>query len=603
MSLLAELQRRSVFKVGAAYLVVGWLVVQAASIAFPTFQAPDWALRVFIFVVMVGFPIALVIAWAVELTPEGIKLDAAPTGNKRMFGVAAGLFALAVAWFYLGAGRGPSTPDGVDAIAARSIAVLPFQNMSGDKENEYFSDGISEEILNSLAQMPGLKVAARTSSFSFKGQAREIPDIARELEVRMVLEGSVRKQGDRVRITAQLIDASKGFHVWSNTYDRELKDIFAIQGEIAQAIADELQVKLAATHDDGKADTEDLVAYDEYLRGMQLWQAREEPNLREAERLFRSALKRDPDFAKAWAGLALTWLVLPEWTTEPLTPSWAIARDAAEHASALDPSLPEPYAVLGYIAFAEFRVATGRALFARTHSLAPSYATGWQWNGEGLFYAGDMAGAIEATRRATQLDPKSAVVRQAYANGLYFAGRDAEAVAVCETVLADFPDWLNCHLVRYDAALWRKDYATARAVLRELAARRGPESLALADAMSDALEGKGDARAVAQRIAPLRDGAIDAKAVLPLGDLDVMMWMIETGQPRAALPRVRAMQQRLPYSLRGSLFDVHFDSLHCLPEIQAIAKDVGFPEGEGAKRCERSKQPRRAPPMAPPKKS
>ncbi len=602
MSLLAELQRRSVFKVAAAYLVVGWLLIQIAATVAPQMDLPGWAPRFITLLVALGFPVALLLAWAFEMTPEGVKVEASDTGSKRMFLIAAALAALALGWYLRapsdsGQGASGSTAD------ARSIAVLPFVNMSGDSENEYFSDGISEEILNSLAQMPGLQVAARTSSFSFKGHTKEFPDIARELEVRMVLEGSVRKQGNRVRITAQLIDASKGFHVWSQTYDRDLKDIFAIQDEIAHAIADELQVKLAAAHDDGKSDTKDLVAYDEYLKGMQLWQAREEPNLRAAEALFRSALKRDPDFAKAWAGLALVWLVLPEWTNEPLAPAWAIARDAAEHASALDPSLPEPYAVLGYIALAEFRVATGRALFARTHILAPSYATGWQWHGEGSIYAGDVVGAVEATRRATQLDPKSAVVRQAHGNALFFAGRDAEALAVCESVLKDFPDWFNCHLMRYDTALWRKDHAAARKVLRELAAPRGPASLALVDAMSDALEGKGDARAVAQRIIPLSDGGIDPTVILPLGDLDVMLWTIETGQPQAALPRVRSLQQRLPYTLRGNMFDLHFDALHCLAEFQAIAKDVGFPEGESAGRCERSKQPRRAPPPAPPKKS
>jgi TolB-like protein/Tfp pilus assembly protein PilF len=604
VSLFAELQRRSVFKVAAAYLVVGWLVVQAASIAFPLFEAPTWALRVFVFVVALGFPLALVIAWAVELTPEGLKLDAAPTGNKRFFAATGALAMLAFAWFYLGQGASSGGAGGEGAIAdARSIAVLPFVNMSGDAENEYFSDGISEEILNSLAQMPDVKVAARTSSFSFKGHTKEIPDIARELEVRMVLEGSVRKQGERVRITAQLIDASKGFHVWSQTYDRELKDIFAIQDEIAHAIADELQVKLTAAHDDGKADTADLVAYDEYLKGMQLWQAREEANLREAERLFRSALERDPGYSKALAGKALTWLVLPEWTQEPLAPSWAIARDAAEHASALDPSLPEPYAVLGYIALAEDRLDTGRALFARAHALAPSYATAWQWQGEGLLYAGDFDGAVEATRRATKLDPKSAVVRQAHANALFFAGRDAEALAVCEAVLQDFPHWFNCALMKYDAALDRKDFASARALLREMAASRGPEGVRFAEQMSDALEGKGDRRAVARRLATLMDGTLDPAAISPLADGDALFYGIAVGEPVLMLPRARAIQGRLPYNLRALMQDVHFGPLHCLPEYAPLIAELKIDAAKSAAFCERSKQPRRAPPMAPPKKS
>jgi len=604
VSLVAELQRRSVFKVAAAYLVVGWLLIQVAATVAPQLDLPTWAPRLITLLVALGFPVALLLAWAFELTPEGVKVDASGVGSKRVFTAVAVLMALTLGWWLRtpdardgGAGASGSTAD------ARSIAVLPFVNMSGDTDNEYFSDGISEEILNALAQMPNVKVAARTSSFSFKGHTKEIPDIARELEVRMVLEGSVRKQGERVRITAQLIDASKGFHVWSQTYDRDLKDIFAIQDEIAHAIANELQVKLTAAHDDGKADTDDLVAYDEYLKGMQLWQAREEANLREADRLFRSALERDPGFAKARAGLALTWLVLPEWTTEPLVPGWAIARDAAEHASALDPSLPEPYAVLGYIALAENRLATGRALFERAHALAPSHATAWQWQGEGLLYVGDFDGAIEATRRATKLDPKSAVVRQAHANALFYAGRDAEALAVCEAVLKDFPHWFNCSLMKYDAALDRRDFATARALLGEMAASRDPDNVRFAEQMSDALEGKGDRRAVARQLATLFDGTVDASALSPLADGDALFYGIAAGEPALMLPRARAIQARLPYNLRALMQDVHFRSLHCLPEYAPLIAELGIDAAKSAAFCAASKQPRRAPPMAPPKKS
>jgi TolB-like protein len=231
MSLFDELKQRKVFKVGGAYLVVAWLAIQAASIAFPTFDAPPWALRVFILIVLLGFPLALVLAWVFDVTPEGVKKSASHVGNKRIYAVASALVALALLWYYVGA---PAFRAG--DVDAHAIAVLPFENMSGEKDNEYFSDGISEEILNTLAQTPGLKVAARTSSFSFKGKSMDVPAIAHALKVRMVLEGSVRKQGDRVRITAQLIDASNGFHVWSQTYDRQLKDVFAIQDEIAHAI-------------------------------------------------------------------------------------------------------------------------------------------------------------------------------------------------------------------------------------------------------------------------------------------------------------------------------------------------------------------------------
>ena len=385
-----ELRRRKVLKVGAAYLVVAWLVIQVASTVAPQLNLPEWAPRLITLVVLLGFPVTLVLAWMLDKTPEGLKVESASTGNKRIYAIAAVLAALAVGWYWKDR---PEAPDaGSGAEGARSIAVLPFVNMSGDKENEFFSDGISEEILNSLAQMPGLRVAARTSSFSFKGQQKEIPDIARELQVRMVLEGSVRKQDNRVRITAQLIDAETGFHAWSQTYDRELKDIFAIQDEIARAIADELQVKLGPAHVDGapRPDTISLEAYDAYLKGLPLLRERGTDNLIEAERLFRAALALDPRFAKAWAGLAMTLTLLPEYSLAyPLTDTWSEAHDAAEYALALEPTLPEPYVAMGYIAGGEFRFATGRALFDRALELAPSFADGYQWYGRTLMVEGD----------------------------------------------------------------------------------------------------------------------------------------------------------------------------------------------------------------------
>jgi TolB-like protein/Tfp pilus assembly protein PilF len=459
--------------------------------------------------------------------------------------------------------------------------------MSGDAENEYFSDGVSEEILNVLARTPDLRVAARTSSFAFKGQAKEIPDIARELEVRMVLEGSVRKQADRVRITAQLIDAEKGFHLWSQTYDRELKDIFAIQDEIAQAIARELDVKLGGARTDGAApaDTPDLEAYDLYLKGLALWQARGEPNLREADRLFRAALAIDPDMARAWAGLALTYAILPEWSAETTAASYPVARDAAEHAFAIDPDLPEPHAVLGYVAYAEFRFATGRAMFERALALAPSFATGYQWFGESLAIDGDYAGALPILRKAVALDPKAPVVRNGYAYTLFNSGADDEAMAVCETILADAPDWTGCRLLRFDHALLRKDPMGARAELQRMAARRGPEAVAFADAMMDPLDGTGDADAVAARLAAMPDGFKDPGSPTPLGAPDAMHWFMAIGRNDLALERFARYARELPHLARIFAFDVHYESLRCEPGFQDTLLALKVEPARAAKLC------------------
>ena len=268
MSLFNELKRRNVFKVGAGYVVIAWLAIQVGTSVLPIYGTPDWFLRAFVLVLLLGFPVALVLAWLLEVTPEGVKVDSGPVGNKRMYAIAAVLAALALGWYF----HGMRTAPKADLGDARSIAVLPFVNMSGDKNNEYFSDGVSEEILNVLAEIPELKVAARTSSFSFRGSKEEVPQIAHQLGVRMVLEGSVRKQGDRVRITAQLIDSSTGFHVWSQTYDRELKDIFAIQDEIAKSIGEELKLRVAGEGKVAHRGTENLQAYDLYLRGLAQWQ-------------------------------------------------------------------------------------------------------------------------------------------------------------------------------------------------------------------------------------------------------------------------------------------------------------------------------------------
>jgi TolB-like protein/Tfp pilus assembly protein PilF len=578
MSLIDELKRRNVFKVAAAYLVVGWLLIQVASTVAPQLNLPEWAPRLVTFIILLGFPIALVLAWVLDVTPEGIKVEKAPVGNKRMIAIAAILALLAIGWYW----RGRPAPTAVDA---RSIAVLPFVNMSEDKSNEYFSDGISEEILNVLARVADLRVAARTSSFSFRAQEKEVPLIGRELNVRMVLEGSVRKQGERVRVTAQLIDASNGYHVWSQTYDRDLKDIFAIQDEIAGAIANELKLKLDAAHTGGAtvADTSDLVAYQLYLKAMGLWTARGEQNLLQAEVLFKAALKRDPNYAKAWAGLALTYAILPEWSSRPLAETRPAGRDAAEHALALDRDLPEPYAVLGYLAATEFRFATARAMFQRSLALAPSYATGHQWSGETLLWEGDLAAGIVMIRRAVVLDPKSSIVNSVLASLLLGVGRDDEALAVCDSIVAVEADW--CPLLQYDVAMSRKDYARVRAVMEKPATDRGLQALAFFHALMDALDGKGDVKAVAQQLSELPDGQGNPSSLTPMNGYDALYWFIAMGRNDLAVERYARIMRELPYNARAYAFDPHFAVLHCEPKFLDILREVKVEEPNLAAPC------------------
>jgi adenylate cyclase len=441
MSLFAELQRRKVFKVGATYLVVAWLAVQAASIGFPAFDAPPWALRIFILVSLLGFPVALVLAWIFEATPEGVKLEAARVGTKRVFGGATVLVTLALAWYFLGqpAFRGGDLPPQVSQPAAaapdaNSIAVLPFVNMSDDKGNEYFSDGISEEILNVLAKLPGLNVAARTSSFSFKGEKKDVPEIARELKVRMVLEGSVRKQAEHVRVTAQLGDAGNGYHLWSETYDRELKDIFAIQDEIAKSIANAIGARLGGQPSTPAASrTTNPEAFDHYLRGRAFIAKRTGDNLKLAAEAFDRAIERDPAYSAAHSGRALALTLSTAWKIWlPVRQALDLGLASAEQALRLDADNAEAYMVRGMAEHVGRRVVAARADYERARALAPGAVDVMNIHGDFLEYTGNLRGAEALKRRAIALDPLAFVHPGDLSQVLSDQGRYEEALPFAE---------------------------------------------------------------------------------------------------------------------------------------------------------------------------
>ncbi len=307
--LWAKLRRRKVVQWGIIYAAGAWGFLQGLEYATDTFHWPDRIQQFTTLALLIGLPIVLVTAWYHGDRGQQRVSSAELIIITLLFLVGGGIF-----WRYdratdvaspatVASGPPGATPGTPSVIAEKSIAVLPFVNMSGDVENEYFSDGISEEILNVLAKVPDLSVAARTSSFQFKGEKRDLAEIATLLKVRMVLEGSVRKQADRVRVTAQLIDAGTGFHLWSETYDRELKDIFAIQDEIARAIGTELKVRVLGKGEGMVAvsGTTNVEAHDLYLRGLTLWRVREEDELFAAIDAFNRAISADPGFAEAWA--------------------------------------------------------------------------------------------------------------------------------------------------------------------------------------------------------------------------------------------------------------------------------------------------------------
>ena len=337
MSLYNELKRRNVFKVVLAYVIVAWLLLQVSDTLVPALHLPDWFHSGVAFVLILGFPVAIIFAWAFELTPEGLKkekdVDRSESithiTSRKLDFVVIGLLVVALGYFaydkfVLDPGRdsaeieaavevaheqaaGPAESPGIE----KSIAVLPFVNMSDDASNEYFSDGISEEILNALAHVKGLKVAGRTSSFAFKGRNQDLRLIGKTLNVSHILEGSVRKAGNMVRVTAQLIAVEDGFHLWADSYDRELTDIFAIQDEIAAAILGELKAELIGVQSLASSRT-DPRAYEKYLLAKQRMYTRSRPELEDAVELLDEALELDPEFAPAWAQRGILSLLLSD---------------------------------------------------------------------------------------------------------------------------------------------------------------------------------------------------------------------------------------------------------------------------------------------------
>jgi TolB-like protein len=328
MNFFAELRRRNVYKVAVAYAVVAWLLIQAASIFLPAFDAPPWVMKIFIIVIIFGFPVALIFSWAFEITPEGIKLESEIEPNKsikRRTGrkivamtialavVAAGLFV-----YQLVRSKPTITPtasaartEAATAAPNKSIAVLPFLNLSADKNDEYLSDGMTEELLNMLTRVKSLHVPGRSSSFAFKGKNEEdiFRKVGEQLHVNAVLEGSVRKVGDKLRITAQLINVADGFHLWSETYDRDMKDILAVQSDVARRVVEALQVQLGVEEARAltKKPTENPEAHRLYLLGRYHFAKFTRAGWTNAIRSFEQALQIDPNFALAYCGLADTY--------------------------------------------------------------------------------------------------------------------------------------------------------------------------------------------------------------------------------------------------------------------------------------------------------
>ncbi len=408
MNFFEELKRRKVFKVGAAYLVVAWLVVQAASIGFPAFDSPPWVLRVFILIALLGFPIAVVMAWVFDITPEGVKLDSSASGSKLLFAAAALLVVLALGWYFYGQPSFRKGDVATPTIADRnSIAVLPFANTSGKTEEDYFSDGMTEELLNVLARVPQLKVVARTSVFQFKDKGGDVREIGRKLGVTNIVEGSVRRDGQEVRITAQLVRVADGFHIWSETYDRKLEKVFALQDEIARRIGNALKLSLGVSAPVVTRAPIEPEAYDEYLKGRAL--LRQRIDLPSAIAHLKTAVAKAPEFAAGWSSLSLTYEV-SFWYTAHMTPGLeaeflAGEAAAAERAAAIEPESATTQHAVGNVARAQFKFAQAESHYLRAMQIDPGYPDVREDYAELLYEVGRAEDSMVAARQLVKLDP------------------------------------------------------------------------------------------------------------------------------------------------------------------------------------------------------
>jgi len=474
----AELKRRNVYKVAVAYALVAWLLIQAASILFPTFDAPPWVMKVFVAVLVLGFPIALVFSWAFEITPEGIKReeDVPPNESithhtgRKIVGItivvaviAAGLFV-----YQLVRSKNTGTPRQSEAttasISQKSVAVLAFANLSDDKGSEYFSDGISEELLTVLQKIPGLHVAARTSAFSFKGKNATAQEIGQKLGVAHLVEGSMRKAGDMVRIAARLTQANTGEEQWSENYTRNLKDVFAVQSEIAQTIVEQLRGQLTdgAANPTTKAEiqaevraavkggTKNVEAHESYLQGRFFANRHSEKEADQARVAYQRAVELDPKFALAWAGLAQTHVWDCNYATEGgqkgFNAHLAAAREAVERALALEPDLPEALFARATIETNfDYNWKSAAETLRKALTLAPQDPALLMQAGNLAAARGEKTQSLESDRRAVALDPVNAQAQAFLASNLSNSGKQEEARTEYARMIELNPSAPNSH--------------------------------------------------------------------------------------------------------------------------------------------------------------
>jgi TolB-like protein len=580
-SFFAELKRRNVYRAAAFYAAASWLLVQIATQVFPFFEIPNWSVRLIVVAAIAGFPFALLFSWFYELTPQGIKResDIEPaesivhvTGKKLDRWIIA---TLGLAVVLLLADRLLLHKDANNgaAVSGKSIAVLPFTDLSPAHDQEYFSDGMAEEILDALAQMSDLRVAGRTSSFYFKGKNEDLRAIGKALGVANILEGSVRKQGDKVRITAQLIQTEGGFHLWSESYDGSMTNVFELQERIARAIADQLKVVLVGDQKIRLAQTttQSAEAHQQYLRGQYFWHQRGYQNLQNAVTAYKAAITADPAYADAWAALAQTYAILPEYydsdpaNTGPAPDTVALALDAADHALRLEPASSPALLARAYIRGArQYDWAGSEADFRTVIASNPHDATAHHWYGEILSYQRRWPEAEAQLDAALAIDPLSPVMQ--HLKGFSFVLQNDPAAA-----LPYFDEALRIAPGFYFATVWK--------ALALVKLQRFDEASAAARNLPDGRRELLSSFIAAMQDASKKDAA--ASQIVAQGtvaDMTTPFMLAMLGRDDLALDALeRGFQQRVPF--RAYAYpNPAFDPLHKDPRFQALMRQVNLPD-------------------------
>jgi TolB-like protein/Tfp pilus assembly protein PilF len=508
-SLFAELKRRNVYKVAVAYAVVSWLLIQIATQVFPFFEIPNWAVRLVVLVLILGFPVALILSWAFEITPEGIKRESEVSPNesitahtgRKLIGITIALAVIAaglLAFQLLRTKPTPAprqseaaiaTPDGQGLAGARpsipekSIAVLPFDNLSRDPDNAYFAEGIQDEVLTRLAKVADLKVISRTSTQHFKSSPDNLPEIARQLGVANILEGSVQRSADQVRVNVQLIKAATDGHLWADIYDRKLTDIFAVESEIAKSIAEKLQAQLTGSEKAAIASrpTENPDAYQLYLKGRFFWSKRTGEDLKTAADLFQRAVAADPSYASAYGGLAQSYLLIPVFGAGAPQDFFPKAKVAATRAIALDDTSAEGHSALAMLLLFELKLPESEREFRRAIEINPNYATAHHWFGNSLLVTlGRFDEAVKEGQRAVELDPLSLIINADLGSTLMVGRRYDAAIAQLQRTLSLDANFAYAHWNMGEALYLKGDVQGAIAQYEKAAALDDdPEIMAL----------------------------------------------------------------------------------------------------------------------------